>query len=266
MSFFSFSSSSTSSEIRLLDTRLAARWSSRRIGSSLLFSLEKNFTLARKGIRRIEWVLVRMQKSDQCLRVVVYVIGLNEMESSTNCKWLHHPNLFFNFEFREDLIPFAKKLKGFLLLFFSIISLLDYVETWQRPRSGHPSVRLLLLLLEMDFSYFYFQRNGLRPKTRRISIFFRYGNGQRPPALNIIFYRLQTPTSGHSCLMTDIFWAAMEFYFFIYIFLYSRFRVSVFFEQHSLSIHNFWKADEKELSVQLVPPSPTVIDRFFFFK
>jgi hypothetical protein len=33
-----------------------------------------------------------------------------------------------------------------------------------------------------------------------------------------------------------------------------------------LSIHNFWKADEKELSVQLVPPSPTVIDRFFFFK
>lgn len=115
--FFSFSSSSTSSEIRLLDTRLAARWSSRRIGSSLLFSLEKNFTLARKGIRRIEWVLVRMQKSDQCLRVVVYVIGLNEMESSTNCKWLHHPNFFFNFEFWEDLSRSPKSSRVFFFFF-----------------------------------------------------------------------------------------------------------------------------------------------------
>jgi hypothetical protein len=40
--------------------------------------------------------------------------------------------------------------------------------------------------------------------------------------LNIIFYRLQTPTSGHSCLMTDIFWAAMEFYFLkIYIIIFT---------------------------------------------
>ena len=142
----------------------------------------KEFHVRPRKIRRIEWVLVRMQKSDQCLRVVVYyVIGLNEMESSTNCKWLHHPNFFFNFEFREDLSR-SPKAQGFSSssFFLSIISLLDYVETWQRPRSGHPRVRLLLLL-EMDFSYFYFQRNGLRPEIRRISIFFRCGNGQRPP-------------------------------------------------------------------------------------
>ena len=130
-----------------------------------------------------------------------------------------------------------------------------------------PSPRPSVVVVGDGFFIFLFPTEW--PQTRNSSDFHLLPLRKRPtptPALNIIFYRLQTPTSGHSCLMTDIFWAAIEFYFFLYILLYLRFRVSVFFEQHSLSIHNFWKADEKELSAQLVPPSPTVIDRFFLNK